>query len=39
MPALPAAWRRSLDVIEKPQLAWIKRPGEMKAEERIIHRL
>src|SRR3954469_5235223 len=27
-----------LYVIEQPQLTWIKRPGEMKAEERIAYR-
>ena len=37
--ASPQRGGRSLDVIEQPQLAWIKGAREMKAEERIANRL
>src|SRR3954454_3980322 len=35
----PERGGRGLYVVEQPQLTWIKRPGEMKAEERIAYRL
>ena len=30
---------RGLYIVEKPQLTWIERPGEMKTEERIAYGL